>query len=92
MQRVKIAEGLDFSRIIQGFWRVTDWDISTGGLVEFMEGCMERGVDTFDTADIYGLGECEVQVGKALRHFDRSSYKIVSKGGILPGTNGGASY
>lgn len=92
MEKVKIAEGLEFSRIIQGFWRVVDWNISTKELTEFIQGCLDRGVDTFDTADIYSCGACEEQVGRALKSVSRDRYKIVSKGGILPGTNGGPSY
>ena len=92
MRTVKIADGMEFSRIVQGFWRVVDWNVTTRELTAFIHGCLERGVNTFDTADIYSSGECENQVGRALKGIDRSLYKIVSKGGILPGTNGGASY
>ncbi len=92
MERVKISDNVDFSRIIQGFWRVNSWNMSTGQLTDYIKMCMDRGVDTFDTADIYGLGQCEIEVGRALKGLNRDSYKIVSKGGILPSNTGGASY
>lgn len=88
MQTIHITDDLSFSRIVQGLWRVTDWNLSTRELTCFLNACIDRGVDTFDTADIYGGGLCEEQVGKALREIPRSRYKIVSKGGICPGTDG----
>lgn len=92
MQRVEISDRVSFSRIAQGFWRVTDWKLSTRELVEFVNGCLEREVNTFDTADIYGGGECEVQLGKALAQIDRKDYKIVSKGGICIGNGHSGNY
>lgn len=92
MQTVSITNELSFSRIIQGLWRVTDWNLSTPELTRFLNACMDRGVDTFDVADIYGGGLCEEQVGLALKEIPRSRYKIVSKGGICFGTNGGRNY
>ena len=88
MQTVQITKDLSFSRIIQGLWRVTDWNLTTQELTEFLNACIDRGVNTFDTADIYGGGECEVQVGKALKNIPRNSYKIVSKGGICLSDHG----
>lgn len=92
MQMIRITDELSFSRIIQGLWRVTDWNLTTRELTNFLNACIDRGVDTFDTADIYGGGLCEEQVGKALREIPRSRYKIVSKGGICLGSNGGGNY
>lgn len=92
MQMIRITDELSFSRIIQGLWRVTDWNLTTRELTNFLNACIDRGVDTFDTADIYGGGLCEEQVGKALREIPRSRYKIISKGGICLGSNGGGNY
>jgi Predicted oxidoreductase len=84
MEYIEIAKGMGFSRIVQGFWRLTDWNVSAEWVAEFMENCIKRGVTTFDTAEIYGLGECEVQLGAALKvsSIKRADYQIITKTGI----------
>ena len=67
MEYMKLNEDVSLSRIIQGFWRLTDWQLSTDDLITFIENCIERGVTTFDTAEIYGGGKCEIEIGKALK-------------------------
>lgn len=85
MEKVKLSEKVTFSRIIQGFWRLTDWNFTTDELIVFMEECIARGVTTFDTAEIYGATECETQIGNALRKRPdlRSKIQIVTKTGIF---------
>lgn len=75
MEYISIAPGMDFSRIIQGFWRLGQWNLSNKELRGFLEGCLERGVNTFDTAEIYG--ESESLLGKVLPELKRSDYKLV---------------
>ena len=82
MKYMNIAPGMDFSRIIQGFWRLSEWKFSEEDLENFLKGCLERGVNTFDTAEIYGAGESERQLGRVLPEFKRSEYKLVTKTGI----------
>lgn len=87
MQQIEIAPGLSFSRIIQGFWRLTgglpgDWNMTTAELVAFLGNLFEKGVTTLDTAQAYGRGACESAMGAALREFPRSAYQIVTKTGI----------
>ena len=84
MQRIKLSEKVEFSRIIQGFWRLTDWNVSAQETARQIEGCLERGVTTFDTAERYGYGACEEALGQALKlvSCDRSKYQIVTKTGI----------
>ena len=48
MEYISIAPGMDFSRIIQGFWRLGQWNLSNKELRGFLEGCLERGVNTFE--------------------------------------------
>ncbi len=83
MEMIQISPELRFSRIIQGFWRLTNWNMSEAELGRKLGECLDLGVTTFDTAEIYGLGECEVQLGKALRSLPRDSYQIVTKTGIF---------
>ncbi len=80
MEYISIAPGMDFSRIIQGFWRLGQWNLSNKELRGFLEGRLERGVNTFDTAEIYG--ESESLLGKVLPELKRSDYKLVTKTGI----------
>ncbi len=82
-----MGKDLKFSRIIQGFWRLNggmrgDWGVNTDELVSLLEQRFELGVTTLDTASIYGRGECEVALGKALQSFNRNDYQIVTKAGI----------
>lgn len=83
--RVKISSETDFSRIIQGFWRLDKWQFSTDELIRFMKECIERGVTTFDTAEIYGGTLCETLLGEALKKEKslRDQVQIVSKTGIF---------
>ncbi len=85
MEYVKMTEGLSFSRIIQGFWRLVQWDWDTKELEDFMQGCLERGVTTFDTAEVYGFGECEAQMGLVFARNPalRQKIQLVSKTGIF---------
>lgn len=84
MEYVALSDALKVSRIIQGFWRLADWDFTTEQLAAFMEGCLERGVTTFDTAEVYGNTECEKQLGRVFagRPDLRSRLQLVSKAGI----------
>ena len=84
MEYVALSDALKVSRIIQGFWRLADWDFTPEQLAAFMEGCLERGVTTFDTAEVYGNTECEKQLGRVFagRPDLRSRLQLVSKAGI----------
>lgn len=84
MEYIQIAPGMEFSRIIQGFWRLGDWNFSKEELRTFLEGCMERGVNTFDTAELYHFGESERQLGAVFAEMNREDYKVVTKTGIVP--------
>lgn len=84
MEYINIAENMEFSRIIQGFWRLPEWKMTDEELRTFLEACLERGVNTFDTAEIYGFGESEELLGKVLPGLKREDYKLVTKTGIIP--------
>ena len=60
-------ETLEFSRIIQGFWRLAEWNMTKQELLSFIEDCMDMGITTFDHADIYGAYTCEGLFGEALQ-------------------------
>jgi len=81
-------------RVVAGMWRVCDWRMSAGELVDFIHRCIERGVTAFDHADIYGRGAVESLFGEALALDPslRERIQIVSKAGIrLSASSAGAS-
>ena len=79
--RIKMSEDLTFSRIVLGFWRMDEWNLSTEELIKFLEECMEIGITTMDHADIYGNYTFEGLFGKALalRPDLRKRMEIVTK-------------
>lgn len=81
-----MAETLKFSRIIQGFWRLAEWNMTKQELLSFIEECMDMGITTFDHADIYGGYTCEELFGEALQLKPslRENMQIVTKCGIAP--------
>ena len=96
MQYVSMGD-VTLSRIVRGFWRLTgpkagSWNISDEALKKMIAGCLERGITSFDTADIYGGGQCEVQLGRVLPSFRREDYQIVTKAGICRNLETGTSY
>ena len=94
MQYVQLSETITFSRIVQGFWHLTNWNFTTDELVAFMEGCIDRGVTTFDTAEVYGGTECERQLGEAFhaRPDLRKKTQLVSKAGIYKAQIDGGTF
>ncbi|AIK36295.1 oxidoreductase [Bacillus pseudomycoides] len=86
MERIQMANNLEFSRIIQGFWRLAEWNMPKQELLSFIKNCMEMGITTFDHADIYGGYTCESLFGEALQLQPslRDNMQIVTKCGIAP--------
>ncbi len=84
MEYINITKDLQLSRIVQGFWRLPDWHWTTEELAAFMKGCIERGVTTFDTAEIYGNTACETEMGQVFSKYPelRQQVQIVTKTGI----------
>ena len=78
--------GPQFSRIAFGTWRILD-DAETGtaqGLRERLGWCLEAGITTVDTAEIYGGYRVEEALGSALAQERglRARLQLVSKCGI----------
>lgn len=71
--------GLKVSALGLGSW------LTYGGMVEDQkaEQCIDKayelGINFFDTANIYRLGEAEVVVGRALKKYRRDSYVLATK-------------
>lgn len=85
MKMVKLSDQLSVSAVVQGFWRLEDWKLSTQELVTFMNACIEKGVTTFDTAEIYSATLCEKLMGEAFAQDKtiRDRIQLVSKTGIF---------
>lgn len=86
MDRIDIAPGLSFSRIVYGMWRLgDDPDTSPAHVQAKIEACLAQGITTLDQADIYGGYTAEGLVGAALRaapHL-RDAVEIVTKCDII---------
>ena len=85
MKRLKLTNhGPEFSRLIYGTWRLLDTKPTAQEINRRLHICLELGITTVDTAEIYGLYEVEALLGKALALTPglRDKLEIVTKGGI----------
>jgi 1-deoxyxylulose-5-phosphate synthase len=76
--------GLQVSRIILGCmtygdpkWR--EWILDEAQGIPFIHRALDLGINFFDTADMYSLGESERVLGKALQAVPRNEVVIASK-------------
>jgi predicted oxidoreductase len=85
MKLVSLSDKLSLSAVVQGFWRLEDWKWTTEELVKFMNACIERGVTSFDTAEIYSATLCEKMMGEAFAADKsiRGKIQLISKTGIF---------
>ena len=86
MDRVKITDKLDFSRIVYGMWRLADDTNTAPAHVQAkIEACLAQGITTFDQADIYGGYTAEEVLGDALKTAShlRDQMQIVTKCDIV---------
>ena len=82
---IRLGEnGPSFSRLVHGLWRLAGWGKDTRQVRALIDCCLERGITTFDHADIYGDYTCEQLFGEALAEaaIDRASIQFVTKCGI----------
>lgn len=78
-------QGPEFSEIVQGYWRMGDWGMSTQEHLNFLKAHIDLGITTVDHANVYGGNpSCEELFGKviALEPSIRQQIQIVSKCGI----------
>ncbi len=70
------------SEIILGCWAMGGGyfgDVSDRDSIEAIQASIELGVNTFDTAEVYGDGHSETVLGQALKGTDRDSCVVISK-------------
>lgn len=84
--RIRLApNGPEFSRLVYGTWRILDEPAaSSQELNRRLNLCVDLGITTLDTAEIYGLYEVEEALGKAIALSPglREKLEIVTKAGI----------
>lgn len=86
MDRIKLNNDLEFSRLVYGMWRIGDVEDTSPATVEAkINACLEQGITTFDQADIYGDYGAEAILGGALKANPslRSQMEIVTKCDIV---------
>lgn len=65
------------------FWGYGD-RIGADTAIEAFDAAVERGVDLFDTAEVYGMGKSERNIGEILRRRPDAHVKIATKYAPLP--------
>jgi predicted oxidoreductase len=78
--------GPQFSRLVQGYWRMAQWGMNTQQHLAFIKKHVELGISTVDHAPVYGDPSCESLFGHALKLDPslREKIEIISKCGIYP--------
>ena len=48
---------------------------------ECLQAAWENGINTFDTAEVYANGQCEIEMGQALKElaWPRDEYVLITK-------------
>lgn len=94
MKMMKLTDKLSLSAIVQGFWRLESWNMTTKELADYMNICIEKGVTTFDTAEIYSATLCEKMMGEAFAEDKtiRDRIQLVSKTGIFQQEINGSTF
>ena len=86
MERIELAQGLSFSQLVYGMWRLADdSDTSVKHVDAKINAALDQGITTFDQADIYGGYTAEAVMGAAMRANPslRQRMEIVSKCDIV---------
>lgn len=75
---------LRLSPLVAGAWRLSEWGFSIDQRLAWIEGNIERGLSSFDHADIYGSYQVEALFGEALAAKPglRDRMQLVTKCGI----------
>jgi len=73
--------GLQLSVLSFGSWVTFHKQISDGSADELMGIAYDNGINFFDNAEVYALGESEKMMGRVLKkkNWDRTSYTLSSK-------------
>lgn len=85
MEYVELAPGLKLSRIVQGCYLFSKYNTPVDVVKRQFKACLESGVTSFDTAEVYGDGHNEELLAEAFGALgvNRADIQIVSKTGIV---------
>ncbi|TDM12214.1 aldo/keto reductase [Macrococcus lamae] len=80
-----MSEMVPMSDVIQGFWRLTEWNYSKEETNYMLHQLIDKGITAMDHADIYGSYQCETLFGEALSLTPeiRKEMHIITKCGIV---------
>lgn len=83
--KITLTNNLECSRIVHGYWRLKDWNLSPDQILTLLNEGLALGISTIDHADIYGDYECEAIFGQAIKNNSslRDQLQLVSKCGIM---------
>ncbi|WP_298769654.1 aldo/keto reductase [uncultured Shewanella sp.] len=84
------SNGLTLSTLVQGYWRLGEWDLSAQECLSFIQSHLALGISSVDHAHVYGNPPCEQLFGQALKLKKglRDELEIISKCGIVPSQAG----
>jgi len=85
MSRIQLCpQGLEVSRLVYGVWRFMNHPLQGDQkkIRNLVDICLERGVTSFDHADIYGSYQCEALFGQSIGSSQRQRMELISKCGI----------
>lgn len=83
VEKVLMApEGPKFSELVQGYWRLADWNMTAQERLTFLKQHVDLGITTVDNAAIYGNSEVLFGDALAIDPAMRDKIEIVSKFGI----------
>ncbi|GIF77764.1 aldo/keto reductase [Asanoa siamensis] len=71
--------GLSVSEVIYGNWLTHGETVDRAAATACVAAALDAGITTFDTADVYAMGEAEAVLGAALRGTRRESVEIATK-------------
>ncbi len=76
--------GPELSQIIQGYWRLSEWNLTTSQTLDFIHFHLDKGITSIDHSAVYGDPPCERLFGEALSHQPslRQELEIITKCGI----------
>lgn len=86
MDRITLTDGVEFSRVVYGMWRLGDDENTAPAHVQAkVEACLAQDITTMDQADIYGGYEAEELLGAAFKAAPalRDQVEIVTKCDIV---------
>jgi predicted oxidoreductase len=85
MERIKLSKASPvFSRLVYGTWRILSTKPDAQEINRRLHACVELGITSIDTAEIYGLYHVEEVLGAALALSPglRDQLEIITKAGI----------